>query len=697
MTNSGFARSGRFIMLSRIGILTIGIVAWPSWASAQRYAPSGGGSRKSVSLRGELMVGQGPSTINTMNVRAYSVGLENVLRPSQAPVGGGALSAPMYRAGSSNLQRPVSAGQAMGAAPSSPIGMQSRQVYTPIDPLRFTAGGATMAGGGASIGSLMAPMGEPVPASDPARPGNLPTGRITSLVPEIPWDYKDRMVAGEKAFRDGNYSEAFGHFEKARRISDNCPETLLGLAHASLALAKDSYADTARYLAATIAKFPYLPVVDVNPRDFFGKPADYDEVLARLENAVKTNPKDNSALLVLGYLKMRDNLFPVAVRFLQDAAKANPNKEQAYAIAVLLKSMEEVRQDALQNAPKLAAPVELAWAGLRLALPEGFVLQAVSDPNQFLAATRGGEGTQKPQMINGFAYAVDNDVTPRMTLDQVAAMTSGNPAISNLTQLEEVEVPYLGTTAVARLYGCQFMGEPVIVVRLCVARQMPASGKKDAPEKLMYVLGMGLLESDVEALLPTFSAMARSASLVELRRPVDLLSTANRTEIKLPECGFAIGQPQGWTGCRTPRGYDMAATDFGLSGGTSLKVQAMTTLAPGAFDAKAFGQKVVQDRQREGQRVVVVADSAAQFAGIEGHEFLVRRTVSTAPATRTATRPSASGETAEVLELARLACIRAEDGQTRVFAMIVRGQEADGQALRKVMDSLAGGFRLVKP
>lgn len=697
MSHSDRTRCDRVAPIVPGIILVFGVAAWSSGAAGQYYPPSGG-SRHSVSLRSNLSVGQGPSTTNMMNVRAYSVGLADVVRPSQAPARGGALSYSLEQTSSYNTQRTMSGNPAIGAAmSSSPIGMRSRQVYTPIDPLRFTAGGAKMAGGGASVGSLMAPLAEPIPASGPARPGKLPTGRITSLVPEIPWDYKDRMVAGEKAFRDGNYSEAFEHFEKARRISDNCPESLLGLAHTSLALAKDSYANTARYLAATIEKFPYLPVVDVNPRDFFGKAADYEQIVARLENAVKTNGKDGSALLVLGYLKMRDNLFPVAIRFLQDAAKASPNKEQAYAIDVLLKSMEEVRQDTLQNAPKLVPPVELVWAGLKLALPEGFVRQGVSDPNQFLAATRGGEGTEKPQMINAFAYAVDNDVTPRMTLDQVAAMTSANPAVSNLTQLEEVEVPYLGTTAVARLYRCQFMGEAVIAVRLCVSRQIPPSDKRDAPEKLMYVLGMGLLESDVESLLPTFSAVARSVSLVDLRRPVDLLPTADRTEIKLPECGFAVGQPQGWTGQRTPRGYDMSATDFGLSGGTGLQVQAVTTLVPGAVDARGFGQKVIRDRSREGQQIVVVSEAAARLAGIEGHEFLVRRAVSIAPATRTATRPSALGETAEVLEMARIVCLPAEDGKTRVFALIVREHGADAQALRPVMDSLAGGFRLVKP
>jgi hypothetical protein len=48
--------------------------------------------------------------------------------------------------------------------------------------------------------------------------------------------------------------------------------------------------------------------------------------------------------------------------------------------------------------------------------------------------------------------------------------------------------------------------------------------------------------------------------------------------------------------------------------------------------------------------------------------------------------------------MARLVCVEAENGQTRVFAIVVRGgQDVDAPALRKAMDVLAGGFRLVKP
>lgn len=590
---------------------------------------------------------------------------------------------------------------------------QSRQVYTPMQPVRITSGGG-MSAARVSVGSLMAESPEapaaeesadaltgaastqqaPV-AAEPVRPANLPSGRITSLVPKVSWEYKDPMLAGEKAFREGNYPEALAQFEKARQISHNCPESLLALTHASLAMAKDSYEDPARYLAATIIKFPYLPVVDVNLRDFLAKPAEYERIVTGLENAVKADPKNASALLVLGYLKMRDNLFPVSARLLKDAAKSTTSREQAYAIDVLLKAMDEVREDAREDAPKLAPPVTLDSAGLQLALPEGFVFQPLSDPNQFMAATRGAQASDKPQMISGFAYAVDKDVTPRMTLDQMAAAASSNLAVAKLTQVEEMEVPYLGTTAVARLYECEFMGSPVLLVRLCFARDIAGADKKDA--KLMYVLGMGLLASDAESLLPTLSSVARSVSFVDPKRPAELTPSATLNEIKLPEFGLAIGQPQGWAGQSTARGYRMAATDFLSGGSAGAQAEAITVAVPATSDSKTFGEKVIQDRVKEGQRITVLSQGAARLAGLEGHEFLLRRGVSTAAAGQAASASSAPAEPAEVLEMARLVCVPAAEGKKTVVALVVRRQDMDEQALRQSMDVLAGGLRLLKP
>ena len=259
-----------FVLTLCLGGLAAGILTWPSPTPAQNYRPVAGDSRRAVTLRGELMVGQGPSTINMMNARAYSTGMGDLPRTTQAP--GGALSSAMSGSSSYSIQRSGVGGSALGTM--TPSGQtQSRQVYNPVQPVRITSAGAAASSGRASVGSLMADSPEPSPgmesadaltgggsaqkasaAVEPARPTNLPTGRITSLVPKVAWEYKDPMAAGEKAFREGNYPEALAQFEKARQISHNCPESLLALTHVSLATAKDSYEDSARYLAATIEK-----------------------------------------------------------------------------------------------------------------------------------------------------------------------------------------------------------------------------------------------------------------------------------------------------------------------------------------------------------------------------------------------------------------------------------------------------------
>ena len=140
----------------------------------------------------------------------------------------------------------------------------------------------------------------------------------------------------------------------------------------------------------------------------------------------------------------------------------------------------------------------------------------------------------------------------------------------------------------------------------------------------------------------------------------------------------------------------MGATDFLVGGAASLQAEAITLLVPDTFDSKAFGEKVIQDRVQEGQKITVISQGAAKWAGLDGHEFLVRRKQSTAATTQTATAASAPAETAEVLEMARLVCVPAADGKKTVFALVVRCQDMDEPALRKTMDVLAGGFRLLK-
>lgn len=643
-------------------------------------------SRVAVRLTSRLRVGVGPSTKFDDFIGTYYTGMNNITSGVQS-VHNGILRSSMNQGNSYAIRR-----RSSGPPPAAFISgrptvdkrtaSSSTRVYESYQPKRISSTG--MGNQGISLPpSFIVSLGETRGKVESEKPEGLPANSITSLVPERRWEYAEPLAAGEEAFRKGDYKKALTHFSQADKVSPKTPEVLLSITHAHLALAKGDYSQAAKNLAATIEAFPYLPVVDVHPKDFFGDPKGYDQALTALEQALKANPKDANAALLLGYIRLRDRLLPVARTLLATAEKQTKDPAISNAAELLLKFVGpkgEGAEELQAKEPPLDTPVEFATAGITIALPKGYTLEPITHIHQVFSASRGAQGTDKPRSITLSAHAVDKGVTTHKALNTVMKAMEADLAIDDLVQLEELEVDYKGTKALARVYVCRYMNQRVILARLCFIRKL-------ANERLAYVAGMGVLESDAAALLPTFSAVMRSLTLSKLQAPTATSKPAKMDKIIIEKLGFSLECPLTWIGQATSDGYELSAVDWTLGGKIALQVEAsMKPLATtDKADIKTLGEQFIAVLRKQGLAIDILEQGPTELAGHKGHQFLIGRTVT-----------NKAGKTLNILALARLIAIPDKDGARKLYALVVRSRDMDDSTPKAAMEAFAKRFTLLK-
>jgi hypothetical protein len=75
------------------------------------------------------------------------------------------------------------------------------------------------------------------------------------------------------------------------------------MAHATFAMSRGSYVSASYYVRQALKYFPELPVVPLQPKAFFGQPAEYVNKLTLLEQHVRERPNDAEARFLLGYFR----------------------------------------------------------------------------------------------------------------------------------------------------------------------------------------------------------------------------------------------------------------------------------------------------------------------------------------------------------------------------------------------------------
>jgi hypothetical protein len=537
----------------------------------------------------------------------------------------------------------------------------------------------------------------PILADKDVKPIVLPTREITSLVPDRQNSYRDHMLKGEDAFRRGLYKESAKYFSQARVSSVNSPESLLSLAHANLALADGSYGRTAVFLGKTVDRFPQLPAIKVHPASFFGKTDDYQKVLKKLQKFGKDNPKDASAEFVLAYLTWRDKRFLLARQMVRQAIKNCRDTDLSRQMQTMLAGMAVDKKTLMTLAPKMGEAINFPHAGVKLALPVGFKLQQLAHINKVFVAAQNAGGAKKPRSIAMSVYPLEGNVTKREFMNQMINRAKQDPSIKDVKVVEERTIPFLKTTALARLVTCRYHGSPVAVVRMCFSRSIkqPGWSKDTPPTKFMYQLGVGVLIEDTDSLLPAFAAVVDSISLTKLKSPVDLLKDAAGSEIADTQLGFAITLPSGWAGRKTPTGFEMGQMDIAGGGIVTPGVKVLLAIVPESFTPQSLAKNAFKLRMQEGYKITVLSDKPAKLGQKEGRQFVIRKTAPKdepkTPTDGVVVKPRGS-----YIEAGRLILTPDKKGKKRMFALVVtchKSSEAQAQAL---LETFAKRFRLLK-
>jgi len=157
-----------------------------------------------------------------------------------------------------------------------------------------------------------------VPAPDPAPLPAAPRAPGIRVLPEDP----QYITRGLQEFRAGHYDQAERQFFRA------VPESLLYLCLSSFA--QRDWREAFSFLTRAMSADPHW-LGKVNPRDLFGRDADYVSLLEALDEQISKMPIDPDLKTLAAYMRYHEKGAPYAKALLIEATNLNPDHEAAKA------------------------------------------------------------------------------------------------------------------------------------------------------------------------------------------------------------------------------------------------------------------------------------------------------------------------------------------------------------------------------
>ncbi len=559
------------------------------------------------------------------------------------------------------------------AGPSGPPS-RSRGVYLPSSVASAAAYQAVAAGAGAKRAVR-----------------EIPEEILTSLVPREPAAGQEEMRKGEQAFRNGSYAQALAHFETARQLSKDSPESLLSLARSSFALAEGSYSKTAEYLSKTLEIVPELLMVRVFPRSFYGKQQDYLQHAKKLEDHVKAAPKDAEAQFIIGYLRWRQGKPDEAKAALDAALAGAGTPELTKGIEILVRGIAAADQAKSDKLPEMDQPVEYPCAGIRLALPKGFEPRPLDRMRQVLKASKTIDGD--PMTIVLALQPVAQNVTARGLWEWAMEFWRTSPAISDLRLVEERNVSIANMPAVGRLFTYSSRGVDAAVLGLCFIREVDRPGlAKDAePIRIGYGLVIMTTGKQMTSMIPVINGVARSAELTSIRRPIDTPLELTSATVRDLEGRYALKIPNGWSSGHDEMGVVMGRMDYLLAGVASPAVRVVALDVPESMSAKACGESAIDHAtKQQGNKVKILSQGPAKMGGVEGYQFVVEKRVPLATAENS--KASEAEFSQPFIEVGRIVGVPGRSGRQNFFAVVLTCHDCKAEQAETIMEKLAAEF-----
>jgi hypothetical protein len=115
--------------------------------------------------------------------------------------------------------------------------------------------------------------------------------------------FDELMKEGADAFDKRQYQAAARGFYEATLKDPRAAKARFAAAHSLFAIAdnRGEYRKAAMQIRSGLVLYPDWPDMRMNRRDYYTKPADFDEQLGRLKRAILDNPSDPVLRFLLGY------------------------------------------------------------------------------------------------------------------------------------------------------------------------------------------------------------------------------------------------------------------------------------------------------------------------------------------------------------------------------------------------------------
>lgn len=615
--------------------------------------------------------------------RAFSYAYNN---PQQS-VGSGPLGSSIYAGnyggGGFGLNRP-----AYSSLLDSPLtsSLRTSTAYTPMAPTVLSPAGSTV--------NLTPPAGfgyaNPVRESISVLAARdregfaLDVPPLTSLAPRTPGAYREAMLRGEAAFRQGKFDDAVRSFQAARGASNDSAESLLSLAQVYFAMGEKYYAQAAGNLAKVLAKFPGLMQVRVRPVDFFPNAQDYNKAVASLDAYVAANPKDSAAVLLLGYMQYRSGLVDKSLSTVEAGMATSPAKDMEDALAALYEGILRTGKVVAEGAPAMAKAIDYGWAGIRLAMPTGFKPSPLASPNQVISGMiDNGQGVD-PEDVSLYAYPLgEGDMTLKALMDFMMNSIRSQPSIKDMNTEAEAEVPFQTGHALVRLFNYSsgesqkrtFMGWVAFV-------REPAD--KTSP-RIAYLLGLATTEKRADALLPTLAAIAKTIEMSDVTSPSAATIDVQGSTIQDAQFNFAITQPWGWSGRPTDKGFEMGQMDFARGSSVSPKVDLIVQTVPAAQTPRTLVEAAIERKAPKGMTRSVISQGPAKMAGLEGYEVVGTQ------------KPDEGTAGFASTIVCRIVCVDQPDGHRKMYALVVNCRDCGPTDAQALTDRIGATLQILKP
>lgn len=281
--------------------------------------------------------------------------------------------------------------------------------------------------------------------------------------------------------------------------------------------------------------------------------------------------------------------------------------------------------------------LEFPHAGVALALPGDFERRQVAEPFDVLSYALVRDGVTEIS-VSLSAFPVGEDETPESFADSKLQDLRGHLAMRKFKVLKTAEMPVAGVTGHAVRMSYTFGGIETTAAQLYFVREV-----SQPPVRICYLLTIEERGKETR-LLPVLGEVVRTLKFVSLRCPGELAVPQGGEPITRPELGFAVRPPVGWFADSSPRGVSMGQMDYVLGGVAVPIVHVRIGRARPGETPEQFVDRHLdvlrEDAEGRNVKVEVLSKGAAELAGCNGRQFVVRHSTESPASSSEESRPA---------------------------------------------------------